>query len=131
MPRPSRPGVTIAGLVLAALVTAGACGRDDAPVTGGRATGRFGAVHTEVCAAAAAAKSGDTAAAGRRFDDVHQGLHDLAAATEDTDRAAAARLLEAKQRAEAEPTAEHLAALVAPVAAAVERTGGTAPANCP
>ena len=110
------------------LATAG-CGEGAA--TGGAATGRFGALHTEVCTAAAQAEDGDLAGARATFDDVHVGLHDLAAAAGEEDRAVAARLLEAKQRAETGLSAATLADLVGPVRAAVEATGGTAPDNCP
>ncbi|HVF33277.1 MAG TPA: hypothetical protein VM933_09600 [Acidimicrobiales bacterium] len=110
----------------------GACGRGDDPIPGrADATGRFGAVHTEVCRAASLAGAGSVAAARAAFDDVHVGLHDLAAAAGEADRAVAARLLEAKQRVEADLDADSLTALTPPVAAAVEATGGTAPAACP
>ena len=120
----------LAGL-LVAVAAFGGCGdggRGDAPST---ATGRFGALHTEVCAAADQAADGDTEAAQRTFADVHVGLHDLAAAVQEDDRALAARLLEAKQQVESGLSADTLEHLSGPVAAAVEATGGTAPASCP
>lgn len=113
-------------LGLAALVLAGCGGGDGAA----EATGRFGGLHTGVCRAAEQAAQGELAGAQRTFDDLHVGLHDLAAAAEQEDRAVAARLLEAKQEVEAELGPEVLRDLVAPVAAAVEVTGGTAPASC-
>jgi len=114
-------------LGLAAVLVLPACAGDG----GGDATGRFGGLHAEVCRAAAQAEEGDLRAAQRTFDDVHVGLHDLAAAAEQEDRAVAARLLEAKQRVEADLGPEVLRDLVAPVAAAVEATAGTAPDTCP
>jgi uncharacterized protein (DUF4415 family) len=104
-----------------------ACGGED----GGAATGRFGALHTEVCRAADQADAGEVSTAQATFDDVHVGLHDLAAAAEEQDRAVAARLLEAKQRVEVRLDADTLRALAVPVAQAVEATGGTAPDSCP
>lgn len=125
-----RTAAAVAAAVGAAVVAGGALGAcGDA--ADGEATGRFGGLHTAVCRAAREAEAGDVAAAQRTFDDVHVGLHDLAAAAGQEDRAVAARLLEAKQRVEAEPGAGALAALVAPVAVAVEVTGGAAPDDCP
>jgi hypothetical protein len=118
-------------VLLAVALVAGACGGSDGDAAAHGATGRFGAIHTEVCQAAAQAGDGDLTAARRRFDDVHQGLHDLAAAAEEADRTAAAELLRAKQRVEADLTKATLDGLVGPVADAVEATGGTAPATCP
>jgi hypothetical protein len=121
-----------------AAIAAGACSRGDdgrdgaAPATTvTKATGRYGAVHTELCKAKAEADAGDLASAKRTFDDVHAGIHELATATEEVDRAAAARLLEAKQRVEAGLTATSLAELLPAVAEAVDLTGGRAPDACP
>ena len=113
---------------VAALALSGACGGsgDDA-----KATGRFGNVHTGVCEAVAEAEAGDLEAARRAFDDAHLGLHDLASAAGEADRSVEARLLQVKQRAEADLSEATLAPLVEPVAAAVEVTGGTAPETCP
>lgn len=119
-------------VLLSAVLLAGCAGGGGEvgdPAAG--ATGRFGALHTEVCRAAAEAREGELGAARDRFDDVHVGLHDLAAAAGEEDRTVAARLLEAKQRVEADLRADTLADLTAPVAAAVVTTGGTAPDNCP
>lgn len=116
-------------MLLVGVVAAGACSAGDGAPD--RATGRFGAIHTEVCRAAAQAEDGDLTAARRTFEDVHQGLHELAAAAEEADRTAAAELLRAKQRVEGDLTEATLDGLVDPVAAAVEATGGTAPATCP
>lgn len=113
-------------LGLAVLVLAGCGGGGGA----GEATGRFAGLHAGVCRAADQAAQGELGAALRTFDDLHIGLHDLAAAAEQEDRAVAARLLEAKQEVEAELGAEVLRDLVAATAAAVEATGGTAPASC-
>lgn len=112
-------------LGLAVLLLAG-CGGGGA----GEATGRFAGLHAGVCRATDQAAQGELGAALRTFDDLHIGLHDLAAAAEQEDRAVAARLLEAKQEVEAELGAEVLRDLVAATAAAVEATGGTAPASC-
>jgi hypothetical protein len=128
-----------AGALLVAAVLLGgfgACGdgggggdsRRDSPKV---ATGRYGQVHTGICAAAKASAAGDDAAARDAFIDVHAGLHDLAAAAEPEDRAVAARLLEAKQRVEADGKTSDLEELADDVAAAIEVTGGTAPKRCP
>ena len=123
MRRPALAFLLAASPVLAAC---GGGGGDD----GSTATGRFGAVHTEVCRAAAQADSGERSTARTTFDDIHVGLPDLAAAAGEADRAVAARLLEAKQRVETRLAADTLEDLATPVAAAVEATGGTAPARC-
>lgn len=125
-----RPGPVLTIVLLVPLVLA-ACGDGSGGSASTTATGRFGALHTEVCRAADQARRGATASARRTFDDVHVGLHDLAAAAEQEDRAVAARLLEAKQRVEADLSPGTLGELVPTVAAAVEVTGGTAPDNCP
>lgn len=126
MPRRFVPVAT--GALLVALA-AGACGGDG--TDGGARSGRFAAVHAEVCAALASAERGDREAAQATFDDVHVGLHDLAAAAGQHDRAVAADFLEAKQAVEADLDRVSLAALVAPTAEAVRATGGTAPTSCP
>ncbi len=105
---------------------AGACGGGEA----GPATGRFGGVSGQVCRALAEYERGEVEEARDSFDDAHVGLHDVAAAAEADDRAVAARLLEAKQRVEADFSADTLDGLVAPLAAAIETTGGTAPDSC-
>ncbi len=99
--------------------------------------GGFGRVHEGVCAALRAARAGDHAGAQREFGDAHGGLHELATAVEETDRAAAARLLEAKQRAEAalrapspSPPVPELEAVAAAVARAIEADGGEPPRSC-
>ena len=124
-----QPASALLLLALTAL-TAAACGGGAGDGDGDAATGRFGAVHTEVCRAAAQAGAGELSTAQTTFDDVHVGLHDLAAAAGEADRAVEARLLEAKQRVETRLAADTLEALAVPVAAAVEATGGTAPATC-
>lgn len=98
---------------------------------------RFGRVHEGVCAALRAARAGDHADAQRAFGDAHGGLHDLAAAVEGTDRAVAARLLEAKQRAEAAlrdpsspPPAPELEVVAGAVRRAIEADGGEPPRSC-
>ena len=110
------------------VLAVGACGGGD---DGATRSGRFAGVHAEVCAALASAAGGDLDAAETTFDDVHVGLHDLAAAAGEQDRAVAARLLEAKQRAEAGLDETSLAGLVGPTAEAVRATGGAAPDTCP
>lgn len=119
--------------MVAVVVAAGpGCAGDADP----GAAGRFGRVHEGVCAALQAARAGDQAGAQREFGDAHGGLHDLATAVEDTDRAAAARLLEAKQRAEAalrapsSPPVPELDAVAAAVARAIKADGGEAPRSC-
>lgn len=116
----------MAGVAAVIAITA-ACGGstgDDEVV------GRFGGVYTSVCDAVAAAEGGDLDEAQRIFDDTHLALHDLAVAAGEADRSVEARLLQAKQRAEADPSLATLAPLVEPVAEAVEATGGTAPDAC-
>ena len=113
---------------VAALALGGACGGSAGDA---EATGRFGSVHTGVCEALAEAEAGDLEAAQRLFDDAHLGLHDLALAAGEADRGVALRLLQVKQRAEADLSVASLEPLVGPVAAAVEVTGGTAPETCP
>ena len=98
---------------------------------GATATGRFGALHTEVCRAVDQAAAGDTDEARRTFDDAHFGLHALVTAVEASDRRVAAELLEATQEVEAGLSEASLEDLAGPVAAAVEATGGTAPESCP
>ena len=124
---PLRLVPVVLALGLGACTGGGEPGGDADPTT---ATGRFGQVHTEVCRAAAQADGGDLSSARATFEDVHVGLHDLATAAGEADRAAAARLLEAKQRVETRLDADTLEALAAPVATAVEATGGTAPDSC-
>lgn len=117
-----------------AVVALAACGggaNTGADGTPTKATGRWGQVHTNLCAAVAASTKGDATRAKRDFDDIHAALHELAAAVEREDRPAAARLLEAKQRVEAQPTTHDLRALVDTVATGIEITGGTAPDSCP
>jgi hypothetical protein len=126
-----RPLARGAAAALALGVLLAACGDDANPARPtATATGRYGGVHTELCKAKGQADGGDLPAAKRTFDDVHAAIHELATATEEVDRAAAARLLEAKQRVEADLTAQSLADLVPPVAEAVTLTGGSAPASC-
>ena len=95
------------------------------------ATGRYGRIHTDVCAAAQFAADGDDQRAKAAFDDAHFGLHALVQAVEQEDRATAARLLEAIERQESQPSADALDALTERVAESIERTGGTAPDTCP
>jgi hypothetical protein len=87
----------------------------------------------------AAEHADDREAADALFlDQAHELLHAIAAAAEQADRAVAADLLTAKQRVEADlsadelPTgfAEHVRALVSATGAALEAIGLTAPA-CP
>ncbi len=68
------------------------------------------------------------------FDRAHDRLHELAAAVSDIDRSIEARLLEAKQRVEADLSidrapdlAAHLAALAAVAADATEANGDPRP----
>jgi hypothetical protein len=95
------------------------------------ATGRFGQIHTGVCAAAQFAAAGDRQRAEDEFNDVHFGVHALVQAVEQEDRAAAARLLEAMKRTEDQGSTANLEALADVVAESVELTGGTAPDACP
>jgi hypothetical protein len=86
-----------------------------------------------VCAAAAAARTGEQAIAQREFDNIHTGLHELAAAAEGEDRTVAGALLRAKQRVEAErptPSPANLDALADEVRAAIRVTGGRATVSC-
>lgn len=98
------------------------------------------AAHTGLCAAIAAATNGDEEAAGVTFTDrVHGGLHDLASRVEERDRSVAARLLEAKERVEADldqsVTAAALTAdlinLAPNVRAAIALLGDAMPEPCP
>ena len=125
------------GALVAAAIVAGACGgggSGSSSSAGGeatKATGRWGQVNTGICEAAAAATDGDRKAAEKDFADIHAALHELAAAVEREDRAAAARLLQAKQRVEADATADDLTALSDTVRDGIRITGGTAPTHCP
>ena len=121
-----------AALVVAAVL--GACGGGGGTKAAGeptKATGRWGQVHTNICAAAAASAKGDRKTAKQDFDDIHAALHELAAAVERENRAAAARLLEAKQRVESQGTTQDLEDLSVTVAEGIRITGGTAPKHCP
>lgn len=72
---------------------------------GSTATGESGAdpLVSDICAAADSALAGHANDAEERFvDRAHQRLHELAAEVTEVDRAVAARLLEAKQRVEAD-----------------------------
>ncbi|MBW3651780.1 MAG: hypothetical protein KY458_14540 [Actinobacteria bacterium] len=115
----------------ALVAVAGACssGGEDG------SAGRFGAVHQNVCAAAAAARADDHSSAQRRFSDAHSGLHDLADAVEEHDRRAAAALLEAKQRAEAalgepSPPTRELTDLADAVGGAIAAIGAEPSPRC-
>jgi hypothetical protein len=127
--------VAVAASLLSSVAVLGACGGGGGgkPAAGGQAsaTGRWGQVHTGICKAAAAAADGDRKTAEQDFADVHAALHELAAAVEREDRAAAARLLQAKQRVEADPTADDLTTLSDTVRDGIRLTGGTAPDVCP
>ncbi|HEX2851480.1 MAG TPA: hypothetical protein VHN98_13040 [Acidimicrobiales bacterium] len=103
------------------------------------AGGRQASVHTGICAADAAATGGDTAAARRAFEDAHQGLHEVADAASKTDRAASARLLEAKEKVEADLASSSTAtatlrsdldALLPALRAAAAATGHPMPDSC-
>ncbi|HUP84428.1 MAG TPA: hypothetical protein VM143_02065 [Acidimicrobiales bacterium] len=118
-------------LVALALVPTACNGLGNGDDTGPKATGRWGGVHSGVCAAVTASVRNEPTTARRDFEDVHAGLHELAAAVEREDRPAAARLLEAKQRVEAGGTTQDLRQLAVAVAAAIELTGDTAPDTCP
>lgn len=123
-----RRGISVWTGIGVVVLAAGSCGGgEDTAVR----SGRFAGVHERVCVALAAAAGGDLDEAQAVFDDVHVGLHTLATAVGERDRAVAARLLEAKQEAEAGVDERTLAALVAPVAEGVRVTGGTAPDTCP
>jgi hypothetical protein len=122
-----------AALVPVALL-ATACGSTGGADGSTKATGRWGQVYDHLCAAATAATKGDASGAKADFDDIHAALHELAAAVEREDRGAAARLLEAKQRVEAErsePHAVDLEALADRVGDGIRATGGSAPRTCP
>lgn len=90
-----------------------------------------------LCAARDTATAGDADEARTIFvDQVHDELHQLAADTDDADRDAAARLLEAKQRVEADLTdrtalADALEALAAATIDAIEANGDPRPDPCP
>ena len=101
---PDGAGRRLAALAARSLASCGGGGGAKAGGEPTEATGRWGQVHTGICAAAAAAAKGDRKTAEQEYDDVHAALHELAAAVEREDRAAAARLLEAKQRVEATGT---------------------------
>ncbi|MBA3652589.1 MAG: hypothetical protein H0W70_00165 [Actinobacteria bacterium] len=66
-------------------------------------SGPYGAAYAGICNAISAAKADNAGRARTIFFNVsHQRIHELAAATEPVERGIAARLLEAKQRVEAE-----------------------------
>ena len=101
--------------------------------------GRYDGVHTGICAADAAAAAGDARGAKAAFADAHQGLHEVADEAAKTDRAASARLLEAKEKVEADlasPTAPaaitkaDLDALLPALRAAAAATGHPMPTSC-
>ncbi len=126
----------VAGLVIVTiLVVAVLAGRDtDQEVT---ANGRFGPVHSALCAARSAAARGETAEARRLFvAHAHERLHELAATAGDTDRAAAARLLEAKEAVERDfatgsaEVAGDLDGLMSTISKAIAVTGQAQPARC-
>lgn len=93
-----------------------------------------------LCSARDAASAGDAPAAEAAFqDEAHETLHHLAEEVEGADRAAAAALLRAKSNVEADfaeeapdpaTVAEHVDALLAAMADALDVVGTVAPA-CP
>ncbi|HET9443244.1 MAG TPA: hypothetical protein VFO65_07960 [Acidimicrobiales bacterium] len=144
MRRAARAGRAAAWGLAAALVTAGAgCSGSDEERVGTSASsvtvGPEGrpSVYATVCGAATAAAAGDLDAAARGFEDAHGDLHQLATTVEVRDRQAAARLLEAKQRVEAdleageEALGQGLVALAARVGEALQVAGGPDPGPCP
>lgn len=101
------------------------------------ATAVFLEARDGVCAAAGLAGRGDVDGARTTFfDRSHQALHELAAAAGRSDRAATARLLEAKQRAEAGiekaalSVADDLYELAVAAGQAIAAVGGADPGPC-
>lgn len=129
-PHPARSRrLLLAGLLAVFVVLAAVTGfvtQQDEPVTPSARAG----VHEELCDAL---HSSDPDAAAARFTDrIHTPLHELAAAARRQDRAVAARLLEAKQRVEADldhadpqQVLPHLAALEPAVREALAIIGTT------
>lgn len=132
-------GAAVAAVMVAAVAVWGeAPGGSPSSTTAAAASLPAGSVHERLCRVVSAAAGGDLRAARNAFQDrVHGPLHDLAAAAAEADRSAAARLLEAKQRVEADlatnadSLAADLAALAPTVRAALVATGQPAPAACP
>lgn len=143
MMSPMRPRVVAVTIALLALVAA-SC--SDQPTARGDGLPAAAADEPEtqaylvLCSARDAASAGDAAAAEATFEDeVHETLHHLAEEVEGVDRAAAAALLRAKSDVEADfaeeapdpgAVAEHVDALLAAMADALEVVGTVAPA-CP
>lgn len=99
--------------------------------------GRWAATVEGLCRAARAARDGDAAQARRAFlDTAHDPLHRLADRTAEQDRTAAARLLEAKERVEADlegsqPSLEQdLERLVDATRVAIRAGGEPVPSRC-
>ena len=153
-PAPSAPSPTTKTVVrrerrllliwggMALLVVAIAVGRagtdTDTPAAVGATVEGSARAHDALCTALTAAAAGRVdEARAVFFDRAHNALHDTAADAERADRAASARLLEAKQRVEADaasaPTklAADLRALLPTVRAAIAATGEPTPAACP
>lgn len=126
-------------LVCAALVILFAMTDDDgAPAPRVEPSHRYATAYGGLCSARLAAASGDVSGARRIFfDRSHQPLHELAAQAADRDRAAAARLLEAKEAAEAgfERASPRLVSelnqLLDAAAVAIDAVGEPVPAPCP
>ncbi|HEU4527520.1 MAG TPA: hypothetical protein VFT80_06310 [Actinomycetota bacterium] len=137
------PRVLAVTMALLALVAA-SC--SDQPTASGdglpapAADGPETQAYLALCSALDAASAGDAAAAEAAFqDEAHETLHHLAEEVEGVDRAAAAGLLRAKSDVEADfaeeapdpvIVAEHVDALLATMADALEVVGTVAPA-CP
>jgi hypothetical protein len=93
------------GGILIVVVVAFAAGRSpESTAAPPQATDRVLDVGPGLCAAIGAAAKGDTNTARRAFEEIHTPLHDLAQDEANRDRARSGRLLEAKQRVEADLT---------------------------
>lgn len=129
----------LAAALLAAACDEGVSGGSGAALEDGASSK---SLVTSLCRAAEAAAGGDVAGAGERFADVHASLHELAAqlGSHDDRREDVARVLEAKQRVEADLDAAgggglaggpQLAGDLRTLAGAVgDATGGPVPAAC-
>ncbi|MGH9014001.1 MAG: hypothetical protein ACRDZ1_08725 [Acidimicrobiia bacterium] len=123
------------GVVVGLVASVAWLGGDPSPAHDG---GRWAATVEGLCTAARAAQNGDADEARRVFlDEAHDPLHRLADQTAEQDRAPAARLLEAKERVEADLEGSQsslerdLERLAEATRVAIRAAGDPVPARCP
>lgn len=106
--RPLAPLAVVVAAVVAVTGAGAACGSDEKPQTVVALAGqtvaitRLQSVAGGLCEAARQVTTDTDGARQTFFGQSHEGLHLIARGLEETDRAASARLLEAKQRVEAD-----------------------------